>query len=266
MCIAIYKPAGKSISKATLQACFDNNNDGCGFAYVDQLQIPNTIKIFKNMEFAPFYEAYIKATTDHPNSNFIIHFRITSHGTTELFNCHPFMIDDNHVFIHNGIIGSVPRDKRKSDTQMFNETILQLLPYEWFKSEGIKLLLEDFIGASKLIILNINNKVVIYNEKKGAWVDGCWFSNTSYKARAVTHHYSDYGYGYNYHNNNKPYKSKKKLDISNKQKCALCNMECDSISMFNVKQDSYVCYDCMEIIDNCEPDILELNFLQIVGG
>ena len=270
MCIAIYKPSGKEISKATLQTCFDNNNDGCGFAYINQSQEKHSIELFKYMEFESFYTNYSEAVIEHCNSDFLIHFRITSHGTTELFNCHPFKVDDDHVFIHNGIISSVPRDKRKSDTQMFNETILSKLPYEWMDSEGIQILVEEFIGGSKLVVLRVDGKVVIYNEKKGSWVDGCWFSNDSYKERITPlyggNNYRHHGYGYGYgvqHKYQPPAIVNNKLLTKKKEACSICGSLVDTINMFSVRKDCYICYDCMEMADNCESEIFELNYFEI---
>ena len=56
MCIAILKPKDKTISKETLKTCFDNNKDGCGFAYCDK----GTVMMCKYMKFEDFYNDYIK--------------------------------------------------------------------------------------------------------------------------------------------------------------------------------------------------------------
>lgn len=191
MCVAIAKPADKNLSKETLELCFKQNPDGCGYAYVDQ---SGEIVIFKSMDFDSFYESYAQATGENPTSPFLVHFRIKTHGTKDIFNCHPFKINDDMVFIHNGIISAVEDcpEKRKSDTQMFNELVLQKLPEGWYDSPGIDILIENYISFSKLVVLHRRDggEMQIYNERKGTWENGVWFSNMLWKPRQVTPHHS----------------------------------------------------------------------------
>ena len=186
MCIAIYKPAEKSITKDTLKTCFVNNPDGAGFSYVntDYMGI-SRMKIKKYMKFDDFWRAYSKAIDIAPNSPFLIHFRIGTHGEKTTYNCHPFFVNKKLTFIHNGIISGVGTDKRKSDTQLFNDKILKKLPKGWQHNDAILSLIESFIGYSKLIILDISGEVLIANEEKGVWVDDCWYSNETFKPRAA---------------------------------------------------------------------------------
>jgi len=43
------------------------------------------------------------------------------------------------------------------------------------------MLIEEYIGYSKLTFLDTSNKLYIYNEDKGEWFEGVWFSNTGHK-------------------------------------------------------------------------------------
>lgn len=176
MCVAIYKPAGKVLTDDVLKDCHETNSDGSGFACIDS---DGKLFIFKTMDYQEFLVKYKEYTERLPDSPFIIHFRIATHGTVNTFNCHPFIINDDLVFVHNGIIRDVPAcpDKLKSDTQIFNEMILQQLPTGWEKNDGLVFLIEKFIFGSKLIVLNRSGDVTIFNEKVGTWHDGCWFSN-----------------------------------------------------------------------------------------
>lgn len=183
MCIAIYKAPEKVISKETLKECFDSNKDGCGFAYIntDYLGVKR-IKVYKSMSFNSFYHKYERAVRLNPESPFLIHFRIATHGTVDKFNCHPFFINHNTVFIHNGIISGVTKDKEKSDTQMFNEEFLQHIDATLLTKDGpVKRLIEKFVVGSKLVIMNVEGDVQIYNESSGNWQDGCWYSNFSWR-------------------------------------------------------------------------------------
>jgi len=204
MCIAIYKPVGKSISDEVLERCYKKNQDGCGYAHIKTYDDGDKQLItYKDLVFESWLESYREAEAENADSPFLIHFRIKTHGKIDIDNCHPFIIDDDHVFIHNGIISGVPNDPNKSDTRMFKNHILSTLPEGWMGHQAIKTLLEDFIGYSKLVVMNRNGDVELYNEKKGEWFGGVWYSNTGYKAPApaYTHgghrggNYNQGGYG-----------------------------------------------------------------------
>lgn len=179
MCVAIYKPIGLELDRETLKNCFITNPDGCGFSYIEEET--GEIRIQKFMELAPFLTAYEEKQTRYLNTSpFLVHFRIKTHGQKDLDNCHPFLIDSEHVFIHNGVIRNVPDcpDKKKSDTRMFKELFLRKLPAGWFGNTAVHDLIEEYIGSfSKLAIMNREGVVELYNESKGSWKEGVWFSN-----------------------------------------------------------------------------------------
>lgn len=195
MCIAIYKPSSAVISDETLRNCFENNDDGCGFAYIntDNRGIKRIV-VKKTLDFDVFMRQYKRATSIAPDSPFLIHFRIKTHGKITKDNCHPFYIDDNHVFIHNGIIQGMGYNELKSDTMLFNENYLQLLPDGWMNNEGIIKLISNVISTSKIVVMNIDGEVQICNHKAGKVVDGVWYSNESYKKRTFTTYNNYYTY------------------------------------------------------------------------
>ena len=177
MCIAIYKPKNKTISEATLAECFRSNRDGAGFMYVENKQVHIQKGFFT---FAEFYEAYVP----HENKQCLIHFRIKTHGPVAEENCHPFEVNQSLGFIHNGIISGFGSTEH-SDTRDFNAKILQPLVAKWGNlslfQPAIKSLIEARIGYSKLAFLDRHGNVNIFNEDKGVWEDGVWYSNTSFR-------------------------------------------------------------------------------------
>ena len=179
MCIAIYKPKGKIINKATLKRCYEANPDGAGFMYAKSKKL-NIQKGF--FDFNKFYEAYKK----HEVNKCIIHFRIKTHGKIDETNCHPFHINDSMGFVHNGTISGFGNNIH-SDTIQFNEAILQKLVGKWGNlslfEDPIVNLIEGRIGYSKLIMLDRHGNHKIFNEDKGQWDGGVWYSNTSYKPK-----------------------------------------------------------------------------------
>lgn len=177
MCIAIFKPANKTISKAALQQCFLSNPNGAGFMYAKgkELHIHKGFFTFKD-----FYNAYLP----YENEVCAIHFRIKTHGAIDETNCHPFRINKGLGFIHNGIIGGFGFDD-KSDTFHFNEAIMKPLVNKYgnniLVNPAIKSLIESKIGYSKFVMLDRHGNWTLFNESKGIWDDGVWYSNSSYK-------------------------------------------------------------------------------------
>lgn len=177
MCIAIYKPQGKTISKKTLELCYNNNPDGAGFMFAENKEL----KIHKGFfEFDKFYQAY----KEHEAKKCVIHFRIKTHGKVDEINCHPFKINNSMGFVHNGTITGFGNDTF-SDTIQFNESILQKLVGKWGNlalfQDPIVDLIENRIGWSKLIMLDRHGNHKIFNEQKGEWSGGIWYSNSTYK-------------------------------------------------------------------------------------
>lgn len=201
MCIAIFVPKGKIIGKKTLKRCYEANSDGFGYAYfnndkrliVRKFIGEDTIK----REIKRFYELR-NANLD---KQFMIHFRIATHGAVGVTCCHPFVVNRKTVFCHNGILGTkftngLSKTGDMSDTMMFNKLCLQKLPKNFMDKKLYKFLLESAIDYSKMIIMNSNDKVWILNERLGEWDGGIWYSNTTYKKQTYYYGSSDYGYGY----------------------------------------------------------------------
>lgn len=182
MCIAILCPKGKQITEQQFMNSWENNYNGAGFMYNDK---NNKLRVVKEMEDKDkLYKKYVQAVNKFPDATFVIHFRISNRGVISLENCHPFKVNNQLGFVHNGTITSVDKDDVKSDTNVFNRTILRNLPnigVDFLENKGIKLVLEEFIGRSKLIFLDNNGNYSIFNENLGDWEDGIWYSNDSHK-------------------------------------------------------------------------------------
>lgn len=193
MCLAVFKPAKGRVIRREMQTAFHNNPDGAGFAYFDPDE--GRVVIRRGyFHFKPFWRD-LSAAMAHPA---IIHFRIATHGTTDEANCHPFPLKDG-ALVHNGIItqcgggwayydddgkygdsswraGLVDR----SDTREFCEDYIGDMDVESMKQA--KPLIEKFIGSfNKLVTLHDDGSHIIFNESAGAWRDGVWYSNNSYK-------------------------------------------------------------------------------------
>lgn len=196
MCIAILKTKDGNITDEQLLNCFDNNPDGAGIAYTKD----NKIFIVKGIfDAKQFVEEYHKAVAEADGA-MLVHCRIGTSGFKDYTNCHPHVVSDECVMIHNGILSiDVPKDSKVSDTVLYVEQYLKPLPKDFMLNDGIMSLITDHIGAgNKFVFLNNHGDFSIANEKAGHWKNGVWFSNYSYEA------YSFYTKGF------KGYKGKSK--------------------------------------------------------
>lgn len=176
MCIAIYKPKNVLIFEDTLKQCWETNPHGAGFMY------PNKGKLIINKGHMT-YEEFQTAFEPHKDKACVLHFRIATHGETNQANTHPFQVTEKLGLVHNGIINHVACDinKTMSDTWHFVEKYVKPLAKLW-RTEAIRGLYEEYIGYSKLIMMDGAGNVEIIKENLGIWDSGCWFSNTTYKA------------------------------------------------------------------------------------
>jgi len=179
MCVIVYKPKKAVITKRILKQCWDANPDSTGFMFaVDgDLTIQKGYTVFKT-----FYKDYRKQENLH-NENFVLHFRIATHGKINKVNCHPFVVNKNVGFVHNGILHCVDATKDKSDTFVFCEQVLRKLPSNFLNRKEYKVLLESVCKAesSKFVFLTNKGIAHIFNESTGVWNGGCWFSNICFK-------------------------------------------------------------------------------------
>lgn len=185
MCLAIFKPTGNPISIDNLKRGWEANDDGAGYCYLNE---NNDIVIERFMSWELFEQSYTKDVEQYGNeSPFLIHFRITSKGSTSLDNCHPFKVNDDMAIIHNGTITNIDIDKldKRSDTRIFAEEYLPSIGEAILDNALLFEITEGFIGYSKVCILHRERGVFILNEEMGHWndEDGCWYSNKSYEIK-----------------------------------------------------------------------------------
>lgn len=194
MCIAIVKPEGKWVDKATLEECFRSNPHGAGYAKIEQTENGPRVKITKGFfTFDKFWESYSANVTADEVA--FLHFRIKTSGKQDTENCHPFAID-NGALMHNGPCLNRTHcagDKDKSDTAQFAEQFVKTWNHD--KVVELKPFIEAFIGSEKVAFLFDDGRYVICNEKNGLWEKGVWYSNTSFRI-VTTSSYTTSGYDY----------------------------------------------------------------------
>lgn len=177
MCIAIVKPLGVDIPEINLRNSWIANPDGAGFCYVHK----GKVRIEKGFTtLAEFLVAYKKAAEKYKRSNFLIHFRIKTHGDKSPENTHPFAIKGG-ALIHNGTITGTGASWNggKSDTCLFAERISGKVTKDTIKAN-----IKDWDSAmdyNKLAFLFDDGDYAIINEAIGQWHEGVWYSTGAYK-------------------------------------------------------------------------------------
>jgi glutamine amidotransferase len=181
MCLLIATTGTARPSKKALRRAAIQNPDGFGFAVITG----NEIYTYKSMESEAAIKHYFEVRDEFPNAESIFHLRITTHGATNIDNCHPFRVNDDVVMGHNGML-PIKEDKGRSDSRVFAEDWLPEFDLgDLLDTQDGMAELENFAGASKLAFLNtsslLRQSLYIVNEELGHWDNGVWYSNNSYK-------------------------------------------------------------------------------------
>lgn len=180
MCLAIVKPATRTIPLAYLEKGWIHNPDGAGFAWNESGAV-NHVKGL--MTYKQFLAQYNEAVAAHKNSNFLVHFRIRSLGDRAAENTHPHILSNGAALIHNGTMDGTGAtfDKGKSDTALFVEKYGDKLTYDTVVKCRSDLESALHYSANKIALLYPDGKYLIINEKTGVWDNDVWYSNHSYK-------------------------------------------------------------------------------------
>ncbi len=182
MCIIVVKPAGKTVATPILENCFANNGDGAGYMFPCEGKILIRKGFFTFPEFLASWEKTRNTLGD--GVPVVFHFRISTSGTLDKTNTHPHRIARDLAFVHNGILFSVDKKSRVSDTIIYRDRYLAGLVGGDLKNKGIFRLIANHIERNnKFVFMNGAGKYVICNESAGVWDNGLWYSNTTYEYR-----------------------------------------------------------------------------------
>lgn len=219
MCLILFKPdKDGSITREEVAASVKKNSDGTGIMWVEDGRVKVEKLLTTGVGDARNLEAQVDLCMEHFNSKDMvaIHHRLSTDGKDCDDNLHPFKIlsiddgDDRDLYMmHNGMIsntspGGNKRTAERSDTRILAEDVLTPLLRKYptlISEDAFQRMLDDFIGASKLLFLDSNGEHIIINKKAGVDRNGCWLSNshstTIYTKPATTSYYGGYGQGYN---------------------------------------------------------------------
>lgn len=186
MCIAILNTKkGGRLPKNQIQNSWDNNDMGAGLLWSKD----NKLNVFKTYEYDEYLDKYNEIRDDKSVGNIVLHFRIATSGYNGEHNLHPFLVNNDLGFVHNGVIKGLG-NKSFSDTYQFND-MLKKFNHNFVGCEMTKYFISEYIGYSKLIFLDNKDRYTIINEELGKWNSGNWYSNDSYKQYNDFHYYGN---------------------------------------------------------------------------
>ena len=183
MCILIKQPAGHVFSNEWLADFYSHNPDGIGVMWAKD-GIINVAKTVPNnvQDVIDFYTEHVAG------KECALHLRWTTHGDTDLTNCHPYEVmseeDGYPVYLmHNGVLSTGNQeDKSKSDTYLYIKNIIRpalLNNPTAFMEPWFKTLIEDHIGYSnKFVMMDAHGNTMTFNESAGVMWGDVWMSNT----------------------------------------------------------------------------------------
>jgi len=195
LCIIARVPRNSKLTKAQLNAMWDNNPHGGGIAYIDGEEV----KVFKSLKKSEFINAYFNISKEFGSRDMLVHTRIRTHGDICIDNVHPFQVNENTFMAHNGTIDeATPPEKfsEKSDTNWFVEHFMSHVDVTALDDPHFIDMLGNFIGGgpmelyqwygNKLVFLTAdkrtkNDSYVINSHLGQSPGKGIWFSNGSYE-------------------------------------------------------------------------------------
>ena len=190
-----------------LSEIYSINPDGIGVMYSTSKGLKVVKTLPKNVNDA---HAFItKLPTD--DREIAIHFRWTTHGDTDLINCHPYDVVTGYVaMMHNGVLHTGnDADKSKSDTWHFINDYLKEAVHDapnLVHTKGFLTMLADFIGDNRFVFMDGEGRMSHVNYDQGIEHDGLWFSNTyAWKPATLIPNYYTSTKHYNYTNYNSAY-------------------------------------------------------------
>jgi glutamine amidotransferase len=158
-----------------LQNCYDANPHGAGFAWADAGKI-NIMKGY--FDFNALYDDLMEVS-EHP---VLLHFRMATHGSISVKNCHPFDAGNGCAAAHNGVLNIEPGTPDMTDSESFIKGYLGRFTDKELADKRMVKLVELAIGAyNKVAVLTPNGKFIHYNKYLGVSHKGLWFSNNSFE-------------------------------------------------------------------------------------
>jgi hypothetical protein len=181
-------------------------------------------------------------------SPFLLHFRMATGSKTNKKNTHPFLLNENICFAHNGIL-NIPSTIEKSDTKQFCLELRILDSMSVFSKPMQRLLNSYFeINRSKAVFLRNDGEYFICNEQSGIWKYGDWYSN-SYSFPIIESKWNLLGFHNNTKTVNKKKKRKTRSHITPISYCPYCESGLYESDFSGILEEVLYCPVCYGLLD-----------------
>jgi hypothetical protein len=184
MCLIITGKSNKiratlNNTKGLLDDIYTSNPDGIGIMYATSKGLKVIKTLPKSIAEA---SAFINRLPDD-DRELAIHFRWTTHGNTDMENCHPYDVVTGYVaMMHNGVLHTGNKaDTTKSDTWHFIKDYLSEAVHDCpslVHNNGFLTMVADLIGDNRFVFMDGDGRMSHVNYDQGVEHDGMWFSNT----------------------------------------------------------------------------------------
>lgn len=171
MCVIIVKPAGVRMpSRAVLEAAAHCNPHGFGYV------VPG--RRYRTLDAEKFLSSLESIDDNEPC---IMHFRLATHGSKRVRNCHPFKIG-NVYMAHNGIFNVVPTDDMTDSEEAFRTFVYPAIAKYGWRSEAVRETAEYLnMGYSKIALMR-GDDIATYGHFYRRYDDDCLYSNLRFEA------------------------------------------------------------------------------------
>lgn len=116
MCVILHRLQGNKVSKEEIVAAMDFNPDGYGIMYVEGNKVVHHKGFISEKEL-------LEKIDSLGDKEFVLHFRIKTHGKIDVNNCHPFHVGNGAYMMHNGQLFIKTPNKNKSDTYHYADLL-----------------------------------------------------------------------------------------------------------------------------------------------
>lgn len=195
MCLLAYAPntVKPPFTDAEVRDIYNANPDGFG-SIMPGGAITKSLPVDKDDALDKYHRVLAKAN----GGPLVLHWRLATHGTETLANCHPFEVRcgrgrsrDTIYLAHNGVLdckGLGLKTGDGTDTAAYIRAYLEPVLTRYAAKEAIRALsshLGQMIGAhighSKFALMDRAGDIAIVNESLGSMHNGTWISNTNWK-------------------------------------------------------------------------------------
>lgn len=166
MCVIIVKKAGVEMpSLSILRAANYLNGDGMGFI--------SDNSHMRTMNFDRFIK---RLQTVKKEENCIIHFRLATHGSVRVRNCHPFKHGDIYFF-HNGVLPISTHDDMTDSETAFKRWFVPVIENKGLFSQEATRVVESIRANSRFAFYQ-NGQIRLFGLFES--IGGVLYSNTRF--------------------------------------------------------------------------------------